>query len=93
MKVLTPEQIKKRNDFSRDYYYLHKERINQQNIENHKKPEIVEYIKKFRKRICKCLVCDQDMTYDTFRFHKYTKKHTNNFINYNQSEPIMIIQA
>ena len=90
---MTPERIKQKNDFSRYYYNLHKDKINQQNIENHKKPEIVEYIKKFHKRPCKCLVCNQDMSYDSFRFHRYTKKHTNNYMNYNQSQPIMVIQS
>ena len=85
---------KKRNPIqNHNYYEKNKERINQQNIENHRKPEIVDYIKKFQQRPCTCLVCNQEMTYDTFRFHKKTKKHSNNYLNYNQSQPIMIIQA
>ena len=37
---------KKRNPIqNHNYYEKNKERINQQNIENHRKPEIVEYIK------------------------------------------------
>ena len=91
---MEPIVKKKRNSIQNHIYYeKNKERINQQNMENHKKPEIVEYVRKFKQRPCTCLVCNQVMSYVTFFNHKKTKKHNNNYLNYNQSQPIMIIQA
>ena len=40
-----------------------------------------------------CLVCEKEMNYNSFIRHRVSKKHNSNYMNYNQSQPIMIIQA
>ena len=84
---------KRSSEANHIYYEKNKERINKKNVENHRKPEIVEYIKKYHQRPCTCLVCNQNITYDAFRVHTKTKKHARNYLNYDISQPIMVIQS
>ena len=93
MRQRTANQQKRKKELDKIYYQNNKDKINQLNVENHRKPEIVEYIRNFQQRQCTCLVCEKEMNYNSFIRHRVSKKHNSNYMNYNQSQPIMIIQA